>query len=820
MTTEGKSPILSLRNIKKSYGPIEVLHDIDLDIYAGEVVALLGENGAGKSTVSNIISGTILPTAGEMTWQGADYAPANPRESIDSGVAMIHQELMLLPHLTVAENIFVGRYPMTGGRLNRKEMDRRAYQGLERLGLDISPRRLVKGLSTANQQLIEIAKALTLNAKLLILDEPTAALGGAETKLLFKQIEKLKSEGVGIIYISHRLEEIKQIADRIVVFRDGAKVKEFDTADIPVRTIVEAMVGRSLGRMFPDVPTPQEETVLEVRGLSSPNGTFADVNFGVRKGEIFGIAGLVGAGRTELVRAIAGADPIAEGQVLLNDEDITPRSPRDAIDRGIVLVPEDRKLQGVILDHTISENIAYANFESIGKAGWINRSKLAEFSDQSIRKFGVKGQGHQRASEMSGGNQQKVVIAKWLTRNPKVVLLDEPTRGIDVGARSSIYDIIVGLAETGVAVIVVSSDLDEVLGVSNRIMVMSSGRQTGILDRSEANDVYVMELATAGHARSFDQEDLLTPVAQKLDLVFIPKVVHPWYDVVAAGAQKAVDELKDDGIDIRVTWDAPPKAEVGDHSRRIAASIERKPDGLAVACLDPATETPLIAQAVEAGINVITFDTFCSEDFTFVGNKADHQDGADLGHFLADRLGRSGKVAILAGSPTATNHRARIAGFKDAVATYPEMEIVFEEPDNDNLETAVRLTESALAAHPDLAGIFACNASNPIGAARAVVDAGKSGAVAIVGMDDLQETLKFIETGVIAGVKAQRQWEIGYWAVKNLVAMKQNHTIPKEHLTGSQLLTRERLADWWETKRGDRQPGRPSPETRERAASA
>ena len=497
MTAEKTSPILSLRGIRKSYGPTEVLHGIDMDVHAGEVVALLGENGAGKSTVSNVISGTVLPSSGEMTWQGAAYAPANPREAIDSGIGMIHQELMLLPHLSIAENIFVGRYPMKGGRLDRKEMEERAHRGLERLGLDISPKIYVEGLSTASQQLIEIAKALTLNAKLLILDEPTAALGGAETKLLFKQIENLKSEGVGIIYISHRLEEIRQIADRIVVLRDGDKVEEFDTADMSVRTIVEAMVGRSMDRMFPSIPTPGDDTVLEVKDLSSGHGAFSAVNFEVKKGEILGIAGLVGAGRTELVRAIAGADPIAMGKVYLDGKDITPRHPRDAIGKGIVLVPEDRKLQGLVLSHGIQDNIAYSNFESVATSGWVSSVRVKNFADENIEKFGVKGRGHQNADEMSGGNQQKIVLAKWLARNPRVVLLDEPTRGIDVGARSSIYDLIVDLAEQGVAVIVVSSDLEEVLGVSNRILVMSHGRQTGILDRAEANDVSVMELATS-----------------------------------------------------------------------------------------------------------------------------------------------------------------------------------------------------------------------------------------------------------------------------------------------------------------------------------
>ena len=804
MASEGTAPILSLRGIRKSFGPTEVLHGIDMDVHAGEVVALLGENGAGKSTVSNVISGAVFPSSGEMTWQGAPFAPANPREAIDAGVGMIHQELSLLPHVSIAENVFVGRYLTKRGRVDRAEMERRAQQGIKRLGLDVSAKRVVDGLSTANQQLVEIAKALTLNAKLLILDEPTAALGGAETKLLFKQIEALKSEGVGIIYISHRLEEIKQIADRIVVLRDGDKVQEFDTADLPVRIIVEAMVGRSLERMFPAIPAPGDQTVLEVRDLSSARGTFADVNFKVRKGEIFGIAGLVGAGRTDLVRAIAGADPISSGNVYLDDEEVTPRNPADAIRKGIILVPEDRKLQGLVLIHSIQDNFAYTNFESVGTSGWISGRRMRKFAAENIRKFGVKGLGRQDANELSGGNQQKVVLAKWLARNPRVVLLDEPTRGIDVGARSSIYDLIVELAERGISVIVVSSELEEVMGVSNRIMVMSEGRQTGILDREEANDVFVMELATAGHSKAFDQGALIRPIKETLNVTFVPKLTHPWYDVVAEGAQRAVEELETEGVRVNVVWDSPSKANVADHKRLIEANIDRRPDGLAVSCLDPATDSPLIRNAVDAGIKVITFDTFCSDEFPFVGHKGDHQDGKDLGNFLAELLGDSGKIAVLAGSLTATNHSARVQGFKDAIAERPGLEIVFEEADDDNLERAYSLTKQALSDHPDLAGIFGSTATSPVGAARAVSNAGRAGDVAIVGMDDLQETLKFIEDGVIAGVKAQRQWEIGYWTVKYLVAMNRNHKIPHEHATGSQMLAREQLADWWESTHGSR----------------
>jgi len=494
--TSDRRSLLSLHEIRKSFGPTEVLHGIDLAIYAGEVVALLGENGAGKSTVSNIIAGSLAPSSGAMTWMGQAYAPANPRAAINTGVGLIHQELQLLEHLSIAENVFVGRWPKRHGFVRRKFMEQQAQEHLERLGLEVAPSRLVRGLSTANQQLIEIAKALAQNAQLLILDEPTAALGGAETELLFKQIERLKADGVGLIYISHRLEEIREISDRIVVMRDGNKVQEFDSGDIPVRTIVESMVGRSLDRMFPAIPAPLDESGFEVSNLASPSGTFSDISFHVKKGEIFGIAGLVGAGRTELVRAITGADPIKNGWIKLFGQDVTPKTPQESIRNGVVMVPEDRKLQGLILDHSIANNIGYANLPEIKKFGFLSLGSVRKFAHATITRFGVKGLVQQKANEMSGGNQQKVILAKWLAKDPKVVILDEPTRGIDVGARSSIYESIVELANRGIAVIVVSSDLEEVLGISNRVMVMAQGRASGILDRDAASDVSVMELAT------------------------------------------------------------------------------------------------------------------------------------------------------------------------------------------------------------------------------------------------------------------------------------------------------------------------------------
>jgi len=487
----------SIRGVGKTYNRTVVLQKINLDIAPGEVVALLGENGAGKSTLSGIIAGSTQPDDGAaMQWEGKPYAPSSPREAIAAGVGMIHQEMRLLPELSIAENVFVGRVPMKNGRVDRQQMITRSEAQLKRLGLDISATRKVGTLRVAAQQQVEIAKALTLNARLLILDEPTAALGAAETDHLFEQIKALKKEGVSFIYISHRLDEIARIADRVVVLRDGQQVAAHDSGQVPLRTLVEQMVGRNVERMFPAMAPAQDKVVLEVRDLCGEDDGFKNISFAVRAGEVFGIAGIVGAGRTELVRAIAGADRLTSGQILIDGQPVRLRDPQDAIRAGVSLVPEDRKLQGVVLGHSIENNLTYGNFEQLGSGGWVRPSGVRAFADKLIAQLGIKGRAAQPASDLSGGNQQKIVIAKCIARSPKVIILDEPTRGIDVGARAAIYEVMAGLARSGMAVIVVSSDLDEVLGLSHRVLVISRGEARGILPRAQASSVAVMELAT------------------------------------------------------------------------------------------------------------------------------------------------------------------------------------------------------------------------------------------------------------------------------------------------------------------------------------
>jgi ribose transport system ATP-binding protein len=495
-TTTSERTGLTVRGVSKRFGATQALHSVDLDVRPGECVALLGENGAGKSTLSNIIAGVFPSDTGEMTWDGQPYAPTAPGDALDAGIGLIHQEMRLLPDLSISENVFVGRQLVSGGRIDTKEMDRRAKEQLERLGLDVSPRRLVRTLRVAAQQQVEIAKALALNARLLILDEPTAALGSEETDHLFEQVDALKAEGVSFIYVSHRLEEIARICNRVVVLRDGQWVTSFESAQVPVRQLVEAMVGRSIENVFPDLTPPGEREALTVSGLTAPDRSFADINFTLNHGEILGIAGIVGAGRTELVRAIAGADTVESGTVTVEGKQLKPGDTREAMNAGVVLIPEDRKAQGVVLDMSIADNVALANLESVaGPGGFISPRKVKDVATEACKIMTVKGRVEQAARTLSGGNQQKVVIAKWLERKPKIVILDEPTRGIDVGARESIYDVIVGLAAQGMAVIVVSSELEEVLGLSHRVLVLARGQQKGILDRADATDVAVMHLA-------------------------------------------------------------------------------------------------------------------------------------------------------------------------------------------------------------------------------------------------------------------------------------------------------------------------------------
>jgi ribose transport system ATP-binding protein len=473
----------------KSYAGVTVLKSVSLTVPAGEVVGLIGENGAGKSTLSSIIAGVVRADSGTMTLDGEPYAPHSPHNALDRGVALIHQEIRMVPQLSVAENIFLGRLPTRGGRVDSRTMFAEAEAALGLVGIHLDPRRKIAGLSMAAQQGIEIAKALARKPKYVIFDEPSASLTEHETDVVLHRIEAIRKRGAGVIYISHRLEEVRSIAQEIVCLRDGQLVRSWTRGDVPVDQLMAAMVGRDF-EFEHQAPEPaREHVVLEVRNLGR-RGAFEGVSFRVAAGEILGIAGLVGAGRTEMVRTIAD-----QGEILLEGQPLRIRRPKDSINVGIVMVPEDRKGQGLNLGRNSAENIVSPWERILGRTKLITPGMLGRIAAKSRKEFDIRGRMDLPVVRFSGGNQQKVLLAKWLVQTPKVLILDEPTRGVDVGAKMAIYEIVRKAAETGVAVLVVSSELEEVLGLSHRVLVMSGGRMRKILARDQADSHAVMELA-------------------------------------------------------------------------------------------------------------------------------------------------------------------------------------------------------------------------------------------------------------------------------------------------------------------------------------
>jgi ribose transport system ATP-binding protein len=515
----GDSAGLICTGLSKSYWGIPVLKGVDITLRPGNVIGLIGENGAGKSTTSSIIAGIVEANGGSMTIDGVPYEPARPSDALKNGVALIHQEIRMVPELSVAENIFIGRLPRRRGVIDRNRINDEAREYLELVGSQTDPRRPVAGLSIAAQQEIEIARALSREPKYIIFDEPSASLGQSETQHVFAQIAALRQRGVGIVYISHRLEEIKEVADTIVCLRDGALVGNWPASEITKDEMVKAMVGRDFVFSHRAPQPATDEIALSVTGLSKA-GVFEGIDFDVRRGEIFGFAGLVGAGRTEVVRTIAGADQADAGEISVRGEVVHIRNPRSGIDAGIAMVPEDRKGQGLNLDRTGAENITLPWERGLSSAGIITKKKVTATANKLRDFLDIRGRLDIPVGSLSGGNQQKVLLAKWLVNEPKVLILDEPTRGVDVGAKMTIYETIRALAETGVGVIVVSSELEEVLGLSHRVLVMSGGRQRAILDRADATPEAVMALALSNVPREFPleapidgEEEFRTPIS-------------------------------------------------------------------------------------------------------------------------------------------------------------------------------------------------------------------------------------------------------------------------------------------------------------------
>lgn len=489
--------IVRMEHITKTFPGVKALDDVHFELRAGEVMALLGENGAGKSTLMKILSGVYTRDGGEMEIFSKSHGNLTPKGAQALGVAIIHQELNMCRHLSIAENMFLGREKTRLGTLSQREMETEASNALEELGIDLDPRQVVGELPVSKQQMVEIAKALSTNAKILIMDEPTSSLTSREIDDLFRIIRDLKAKGCGVVYISHRLEELQYIVDRVTIMRDGQFVTSGRFQDMTMDEIIANMVGREIKEKFPRVQCKKGKCVFEARGLNAGR-MVRDVSFQLYEGEIVGFAGLMGAGRTETTRAIFGVDPKESGRLFLDGREVSIRSVEDAIRNGIVLAPEDRKKDGLCTKLSMRENIALPNLDIIcDKAGVIRKRREEQMCNEAIANLRIKTAGlNSDAATLSGGNQQKVVVAKWLARNSRVVMFDEPTRGIDVAAKVEIYHLMNRLKQQGIAVMFVSSEMPEVMGIADRIIVMCDGRITGEIGSDEATQEKILTLAT------------------------------------------------------------------------------------------------------------------------------------------------------------------------------------------------------------------------------------------------------------------------------------------------------------------------------------
>ena len=489
--------IVSMHDICKSFPGVKALDHVDFELRSGEVMALLGENGAGKSTLMKVLSGVYTRDSGDMEIQGKAYGNLTPKQAQAAGVAIIHQELNMCRHLTVAENMFLGREKVRGVVLNQREMEAEAAEVLGRLKIDISPRTVVGDLPISKQQMVEIAKALSMDARILIMDEPTSALTAREIEDLFRIIRDLRASGHGIVYISHRLEELQHIVDRVTIMRDGQYITTMNFADTTIDQIITYMVGREIKEKFPRVTCEKGKKVFEVKNLNAGR-MVRNVSFSLYEGEIVGFAGLMGAGRTETTRAIFGIDPKQSGQIFLDGREIAIHSPMDAIRQGVVLAPEDRKKDGLCTKLSIRHNIALPNLDLLcNRLGVVSHSKENAMCDRAVKNLQIKTPSVDvDAANLSGGNQQKVVVGKWLARDSRVVIFDEPTRGIDVAAKVEIYHLMNQLKQQGIAVMFVSSELPEVLGIADRVIVMCDGQITGEVMARESTQNEILTLAT------------------------------------------------------------------------------------------------------------------------------------------------------------------------------------------------------------------------------------------------------------------------------------------------------------------------------------
>ena len=801
---------IEMKGIVKGFNGNPVLHGVDFELRPGEVHALMGGNGAGKSTLMKILQGVYTADAGEIRVNGSSVVIRSPQDAKNAGIGMVFQEFSLIPTLTVAQNIFLAHEPRSGvGLLNDREAEQRARALFNEMNVDIDPRARVSRLSTGYWQLTEIAKALSQNVRVLILDEPTAALAASETQALFGLIRTLKARGISIIYISHRMEEIFQIADRITVMRDGQRISTTATAELTMPQLVELIVGHKMEQSFVWEERPIDRSgtpLLEVRHLNA-GSRVQDASFQLHAGEILGLAGLMGSGRTELVRALFGIDRIQSGQIVVRGRSVTIHNPEDALKAGICLVPEDRRAQGLVLSHTVKDNTLLPLLNRIQRNGLIDDKEGDRLVESYVESLQIKTDSiHKVIRLLSGGNQQKVVIAKWLASQPDILLMDEPTAGVDIGAKTEIRDVIRNLADQGKGVIVISSEFTELLALADRILVIRGGMVTQEIDRRNIENEETLEQAVQ---RTSAKEIQLSPA--QLERIRAMKataaiVMHyggdDWSAAQIAGLRHQFAQM---GIEVVAVTDAnfDPHKQVAD----LESVLMQKPNIIVSIPTEPVATADAYKHAAAQGAKLVFMDDvpqglIQGTDYVSVVSSDNYGNGVTSAHLMAENLGKQGEIALIYHAADYRVTRQRYDAFKRTIQeNYPNIQIVAEEGihgPNFAVE-AEQIATTLLTQHPQLNGIWAVWDVPAEGVITAIRRAGRSDVIVTTIDLGTHVAIELARGGVVKGISAQRPFDHGVTEAILAGYALLGETAPADVIFDGLPVTRENVQEAWKT---------------------
>lgn len=812
MTERAHPPLLELSNISKAFPGVQALKNVSLELLPGEVHALVGENGAGKSTLLKILFGVYAPDEGTVSINGKPVDIRNPRDAYHAGIAMIHQELQQIPELNVTQNIFLGQPLSHFGILkNSTEMNRIAQSLLKRLDVDLDIQSPITRLSVAQRQLVEIAKALLGNARIIAMDEPTSSLAPVEFENLVRVIQELKADGVGIIYVTHRLNELFQIADRATILRDGQLVDQVNIADVAQSDLVRMMVGRKLDETQRHTNHTQSEVVLSVKELSWGKRV-RNVSFDLHRGEILGVAGLVGAGRTEMVRLIAGVHLPTAGQILLNGKPVHFRTPRDAINAGVGLLPEDRKKQGIINLLPVLSNASLPILGRLSRAGWIQRRKRRAVVREVVDRVNLRPPNIDRAIRyFSGGNQQKAIIARWLCAKSDILIFDEPTRGIDVGAKQEIYTMMEQLAESGKAILMVSSELPEVLRLSDRVLVMREGQLMTTLARSELSEEIIMRYATAS-AKPDTEPDRIAwwqleevfgplPIPQAKPRIgaIVKTLTNEYWQLLAKGYELA-------GEHYAINVDVQAAKHESDPAGQLAvadAMLTLDYDTLLVSPQSDTNLQPAFDRAMELGIPFVNVnDAIFPAAVNYIG-PVQRENGERVARWFIEQLPAGGKVAVIEGQAGVYAVGQRTEGFVETIQKEGagKFEVVARVAGDWDHQRAYDAASLILDQHPELIGFYCNNDSMALGVVEAVKARGLLNQVRVFGTDGTASAFESILAGELTGTVDLFPELTGEMALDVALRLLAGQPLPRVVATPQALVIR---ANYDRYKRDDR----------------